>query len=321
MLPVPRLGPYELVTRIGLSSSAEVYAARHLETGEEVSIKRLLPHANEDDELREGFDEEIKRTLQSNQKGLIRGIELLEAPSASGTRGEACLVMEFISGESFSELLKRKANHPPTQSVLVHVAQELASILEGLHQRAPTPWVHGDLSAKNLMIGNDGEFTLIDLGSLGPAGASPKDAGTPRYAAPERRNETQALSPCLDVYSLGVLLWELASGRRWQQGEQGDLPAESALKGSAIETLIMRATAPEMDSRPKDASELKRALRALATPTQGREWLEWISEGTEQASAPSKELSNKEGIIAWTGLLAALTLILWVGLWFIAQMQ
>ncbi len=204
MVPVPRLGPYELNARIHLSASAEVFEATHVETGQKVSIKRLLPHALEDRELSDHFRNEVRLALRSRHPGLVRGLEVVEAPSPEGASGELCLVMEFIEGRPLSDILEGAQGAPAPSPVLVHVAYTLASILEGLHTRSEEPLVHGDISAKNIMVGDEGQLSVVDLGSLVAAGALSRDAGTPRYVAPERAHRSAPMTPAVDMYGIGV---------------------------------------------------------------------------------------------------------------------
>ena len=256
--------------------------------------------------------------MRCDHPGLTRGLEVVEAPSAQGVPGEPCLVMEFIQGQSFSQLLKREGQEPPSESALVHVAFELATILEELHHHPSEPLVHGDISAKNLLVGPSGKLTLIDLGSLAPAGSHSLDAGTPRYAAPERQEEALILAPSLDIYGVGALLWELAMGACWDT-ERSDLIVQESTSGHPIMRIIARASASDATKRFQSASELRQTLDPLLSAKGEAAWRRWLNHEVAEGEN-SVALRSDEGLKAWAALVGALGLITWVGLWFIAQM-
>lgn len=308
-----RLGSYALLNRIGLSSTAEVFAAQHVEGGEPVAIKRLLPHALEDPETLARFEDEIQATMANTHPGLVRGLEVLTAPAPEGQVGDPCLVMVLVDGAALSDLLDSQT--PAAQDALSHAAWGLAWSLEPLHKAGVA---HGDVSGRNVLVDGEGDFTWLDLGSAGPDGSDATDAGTPRYVSPERR-EQRLVTTRGDIYGLGVLLWELAVGQRWPVDAPPDgLPASCPASGTALGDLIGRCLARQPEARPANAGALRAALSGLGGDAhRGRPaWRSWAG---SPSGAPEPGVSARQGILAWAALLSALGIALWTAAWFIAQ--
>lgn len=314
-----QLGPYVLLQRLGLSSSSEVYEAEHRESGARVVIKRALPHAWEDPEQRARFEREITLVMNQTHPALVRGVEVITGPSAAEERpGDACLVMHRVEGQSLRELLERHPEPLLSEAALADAALSLTEGLNVLHEAQAPCLVHGDLSAGNLLAREDGTMTLVDLGSAAPVGVVSGDGGTPRYAPPERQPGAP-LSTAGDVYSLGVLLWELAAGRRWPTESPRQLPNSSPLSGTAMGELISRCVASDPTARPRDAAAIRAIAAARATPDGGNAWRRWLSAALSQPAERPAEV-EREGRHAWFVLSAALGLALWTATWFIAQM-
>ena len=299
-----RLGRYELLRRIALSSTAEVHLARPVEGGERVAIKRLLPHALEDPEQRARFTREIEAAMSQTHPGLARGLEVVD-----GRPGEPCLVMTYVEGPTLAELLTDGRGVAP-QGALVHAAIALATSMEALHGGRGGARVHGDISARNVVARGDGAFTLLDLGSSAGEGAEAMDAGTPRYVCPERRGGGP-LTTRGDVYSAGVLLWELTMGRRWPI----DGPPAATSTDTHLGALIERCLSETPDARPANASAL-RALLGEPGPDTREAWLRWTGATTEVVTP---QVSATQGALAWVALIGALTVATATAAWFIAQ--
>lgn len=310
MVPARRIGGYALLGQLGLSGTAEVFEAQPVGGGEPVAIKRLLPHALEMPEVRARFDQEVQATLANTHRGLSRGLEVIEGPAPEGQRGDPCLVMTLIRGEALSARLGGAALH---LDALAHAARGLASSLRPLHEAATA---HGDISGRNVLVDEAGDFTWIDLGSAGPDGSPATDAGTPRYASPER-DEHGLITLRGDVHGLGILLWELAAGQRWPTDSPPTaLPQGCPATGTALGDLIERCLSREPEARPANAAEFLRALDAAGVDTQqGRQ--AWGRPSASTEAEPS--LSTTQGILAWAALVSALAIAVWTAAWFIAQ--
>jgi len=314
-VPLRQIGRYELTERLGLSDTSEVYAARDIESGVMVAIKRALPHAWETPEHRVRFEKEIARVMAQTHQGLVRGIEVISGPSTA----DPCLVMHWVDGTTLRTLLDNLDSPPPPKAALVHLVATLADTLSVLHTSPEGAIVHGDISAGNVVAHRDGTFTMLDLGSAGPTGEPSGDHGTPRYAPPER-TPGAPLTTRGDIYSLGVLLWELASGRRWPAEAPRHLPESSPIGGTEIGALIGRCIASDTQARPMDAQ----ALRALAAQDSSEgdraAWCQWLTAAVARGESVEEPPSAEQGKRAWLGLTLGIGLTVWTAAWFIAQM-
>lgn len=308
-----RLGSYEVLKRISLSSTAEVFSAQHIESGEHVAIKRLLPHAFEEPEVRARFEDEVRATMANTHPGVVRGLEVLAAPAPEGQVGDPCLVMALVDGTALSALL---ASRPAVaQAALLHAARDLASSLQPLHKAGVA---HGDVSGKNVLVDREGDFTWLDLGSAAVDGTAATDAGTPRYVSPERTAQRRVTTRG-DIYGLGVLLWELAVGQRWPVDAPLEaLPASCPSSGTALGDLIGRCVSRQPEARPANAGELLASLSDLGGDVH-RERQAWRSWTGSPSGSPEPGITARQGIVAWAVLLSALGIALWTAAWFIAQ--
>ena len=304
--PRRRLGRYDIVRVIGLSATAEVVEGRAPDA--RVAIKRLLPHAHEDPELRARFADEITRTLAQSDPAVVRGLEVIEAP---GTQAP-CLVMPYLDGVTLAAHLSRQELRPANAPALRHAACALARCLSPLHDHPEGPLAHGDISAKNVIIDPTGHVTLLDLGTLSPHGADQRDLGTPRYLCPDRRR-TGRVTTQGDIYGVGVLLWEMATGQRWPMTHPQP-PLPTPLSTTALGQLIQRCLASDPEARPANAAQLTQALDACASPEDRHAWRRWTD---PQLSGASDALT---GATAWVALIVALSIATTTALWFINQM-
>jgi hypothetical protein len=179
------------------------------------------------------------------------------------------LVMEYVPGETLRDLLRRVAG-PLPQAEALNYARQLCSVLTYLHHQYP-PVVFRDLKPGNVMVTPEGQLKLIDFGiarlfSPGKI-ADTAQFGTPGYAPPEQYGgQTE---PRSDIFSLGVLLHQMLTGHNPTASPFALPPARSLNPAipQALESLITRATAYEIEDRVPTADEFCSALEAaIARP-------------------------------------------------------
>ena len=192
-------GRYSLTTRIASGGMGEVFFARRGD--ETLVVKRLLPHLTADAVARERFVDEARIASQVRHPNLVKILELGQVD------GQWFIAMEYVAGTSLHELM---ALGPLEVNEALRITADVAGALAAVHSASdvrgqPLHAVHGDVTPRNVLIRNDGVVKVIDFGVSGVRGG-----GTLEYRAPEGDD---------DQFSLGVILWELLSGRGLFHGE------------------------------------------------------------------------------------------------------
>lgn len=244
-------GRYRIVSPLGAGGMGEVYRAEDLRLRQAVALKFLPEHLAGDPARLEMLLLEVRMGRQVSHPNVCR------LHDVGDVEGHTFLSMEYVEGEDLARLLKR-IGRLPTEKAL-EVARGICAGLAAAHAKGV---LHRDLKPANIMIDGHGEPRLTDFGLAVPVESSgeAERAGTLAYAAPEQLDGAPA-SLRTDLYSLGLVLYELITGRR---------PHEAR---TAQELRVARRTLPEPPSRwardlPPSADEI--VLRCLAPEAAGR---------------------------------------------------
>ena len=242
MQPGQSLAHYTVVKKIGAGGMGEVYRASDTKLGRDVAIK-VLPAGFDKDPERLGRFQREARTLATLQHPNIASVYGLETVD-----GQTFLVMELVEGEDLSERLSRGALE---MDRVVDIAGQIATGLEAAHDKGV---VHRDLKPANVKLGADGSVKILDFGLArayegdadngeGSATSPTMTAamtnagvilGTAAYMSPEQaRGKT--LDKRTDIFSFGVVLYEMLTGSRPFQGETLSDTLASVLKEHADE--------------------------------------------------------------------------------------
>ena len=230
MLEVGQLiGNYKVVRRIGAGGMGEVYEAVHQQIGTRAAIKVLLPTHSQDAEMLNRFFNEARAVNIVGHPGLVRIFECGRLPD-----GAAYIVMEYLEGESLRARLRRVGGRLDGSSLLI--ARQIANALAATHAKKI---IHRDLKPDNLMLVPDSDMPtgerikILDFGIAKLAADTAGDSadgnlvddggvvrtrtglilGTPAYMAPEQCRGLGLVDEKADVYSLGIILFEMLSGR------------------------------------------------------------------------------------------------------------
>jgi len=195
---------YRVIERVGAGGMGEVYRARDLKLGQIVALKFLPPELVRDPERLEGMLAEVRVARQVTHPNVCRVHDIEESD------GTYFLSMEFVDGEDLASLLRRIGRLPVDKAV--EIAREICVGLAAIHERGV---LHRDLKPANVMIDGRGHARITDFGlaELQSASADPEMiVGTPAYMAPE---SFAGGPPTIqrDVYSLGLVLYELFTGK------------------------------------------------------------------------------------------------------------
>ncbi|MBK7076658.1 MAG: protein kinase [Myxococcales bacterium] len=191
---------YELIELIGHGGMGDVYRALDRELDEEVALKIVKDALVNVPGVLERFRVEVKLARRVTHKNVARTYELGRAD------GLTFFTMELVAGESLTERLRAG---PLPAGVAVAIAVELCDALAAAHAVGV---VHRDLKPDNVLIARDGRVVLTDFGVAAVAADESATSGTPRYMAPEQTRGEPA-TPACDVYALGLVLYEMLTGR------------------------------------------------------------------------------------------------------------
>jgi serine/threonine-protein kinase len=276
------LGAYRLSALVGAGAMSVIYAAEHVRLGRRVAIKLLRREFTADPAAVRRFFQEARAVNQIRHPHIVEVTDFVEEPG-----GDNYTVMELLEGESLAELLARHGPLPPWRAA--RIGAQIARALSAVHAAGI---VHRDLKTENAVLverGGDDFVKLLDFGVAklldGSAGRPLHQTGagaiigTPAYMSVEQA-AGRPIDQRSDLYSLGVILYEMITGRRPFDAESyGELviqhlavepppPSRCAGPDAAVppelEALIMRCLAKEPADRPAAADELAAALEALA---------------------------------------------------------
>src|SRR5450755_2776720 len=248
------LGHYHILGKIGAGGMGEVYRARDSKLGREVALKVLPPDMARDPERLARFQREARAVAALNHPHIVTIYSVEELD------GVHFLTMELVEGQSLDRRISE--NGLPLDQI-VEIASALADSLAAAHEKGI---VHRDLKPANVMVTGDGRVKVLDFGlakdvsaeksgdaTLTSAGHTQAGMvmGTPAYMSPEQTSG-RVLDHRTDIFSLGVLLHEMATGKR---------PFEGTSSAELI-SAILRDTPPSVtDLRSDLPSDLARIIR------------------------------------------------------------
>jgi eukaryotic-like serine/threonine-protein kinase len=262
-----KIGPYEIVAPIGAGGMGEVYRARDTRLGREVAIKVLPASFASDPERLRRFEQEARAT------GMLNHPNILAVFDVGTHQGSPYLVTELLEGQTLREEL------PTPRRKALDYARQIAAGLAAAHAKGVT---HRDLKPDNLYITNDGRVKILDFGLAKVAavesdsdatvtgGTTPGIAmGTVGYMSPEQARG-QVADHRSDIFSFGVVLYEMLSGQRafHRDSTMDTLSAilkedPPALADAALEPVVRRCLEKSPDQRFQSASDLGFAIQAL----------------------------------------------------------
>jgi len=213
-------GRYQIIEVLGKGGMGKVYRALDKKLNEEVALKLVKPEIASDKKTLERFSNELKIARKIAHKNVGRMYELMEE------KGTHFITMEYVPGEDLKSFIKRAG--PLSAGKTTFIARQ---VCEGLAEAHELGVVHRDLKPQNIMIDKEGNSRIMDFGiarSLKAKGITDAGVmiGTPEYMSPEQvdAKETDQRS---DIYSLGVILYEMVTGRA---PFEGDTPLSVAVK-------------------------------------------------------------------------------------------
>jgi serine/threonine-protein kinase len=317
-VPVPGAwGPLHIIERIGRGSYGDVYRAVDTQLSRDVALKLL---ARRQGVLPERLVEEGRRLARVRHPNVVT---VFGAETIDGRHG---IWMELMPGSTLAGEVATSGPLPLFEAA--RITRDLAGALEAVHAAG---LLHRDIKAQNVLRASDGRPVLTDFGAgrdLDPAGdGSPERTGTPVYVAPETVADGQT-SVASDIYSLGVLLYFLLTGRYPVSGRsigeiarahrQGrGVPAERHRRDipRSLAAILRRATDPEPSKRFRSAADLERALSAWLA---SHEWRRGVADAFRTGGASAIDALLLRPPAQRAIAVVAVALVIGV-LWFVAN--
>ncbi len=279
MLNFQRLEPdtvlverFRVLRRIGGGGFGTVYLVEDQVVAEELVLKILSPHLSQDELMIRRFVQELRLTRRITHANVIRIHDLLDL------QGAHAISMEYFAGRDLGALIRERG--PMESPRALHLAAQIAEGLVAAHELGI---IHRDIKPANLLVGEADLVKIVDFG-LASVGQSTRSrltqsgilVGTPEYISPEQITGHD-VDGRTDLYSLGVVLYELLSGRQPFQGpnavnvlfqhlEPDVPPLRTLVPGlpAELDELVMRCMSRFPDDRPANARELLGLLARAA---------------------------------------------------------
>lgn len=209
---------YELQWIIGRGGMSTVWLAHDTEKLRDVAVKILKPEYTENEEFRARFRNEASAAQHLSSPNVVNTYDSGEVEAPDNGTVFCYIIMEYIRGESLADVLSREASLP--QNLALDVLTQTAAGLKAIHDAG---LVHRDIKPGNLLITSDGFVKITDFGIAKAAAAVPLTrtgmvVGTAQYVSPEQAQGDQ-VGPASDVYSLGVVGFEMLAGYRPFSGD------------------------------------------------------------------------------------------------------
>jgi hypothetical protein len=264
---------YRIVSPLGKGGMGEVYRAEDLRLGQTVALKFLPRSLAQTEDARERFTREVRLARQVSHPNVCRVFDIGEIPEsgdAGKTHTHTFLTMEFVDGEDLASLMRRIGRLPADKAV--EIARQLCAGLAAAHEHGI---IHRDLKPANIMLDGRGRVRITDFGLAGLAvdieGAEAR-AGTPAYMSPEQFAGGE-VTPKSDLYSLGLVLYEIFTGKRPFDASSSEEMARQRDKSAPthpsqivkdidplVERVILRCLEKDPAKRPVSALQVAAAL-------------------------------------------------------------
>ncbi len=262
------VGPYQVVNQLGQGGMASVYKAYHAKLDRHVAIKVLHQAFKEDPDFIARFEREAQIVAKLEHPHIVPVYDYSEH------EGQPYLVMKFVEGRTLKRVL---SDGPLPLESITSIMGSVAGALTYAHQKGV---LHRDIKPSNIMIDTNGVPYLTDFGlaRIAQAGASTMSAdmilGTPQYISPEQAAGTGTLDARTDIYSLGVILYEMVVGRVPYNADTpyaivhkhiyDELPRPSSINPEippAVEDVLVRALAKQPEGRFVSAVQMMDTFR------------------------------------------------------------
>jgi serine/threonine protein kinase len=255
-------GRYQIIEKLGSGGMGKVYKVLDKEVNAKVALKLVKPEIAADEKTIERFRNELKMARDIGHKNVCRMYDL------NREKGSYYITMEYVSGEELKGMIRMMGQLSAGKAISI-----AKQVCEGLAEAHRLGVVHRDLKPQNIMIDKEGNARIMDFGiarSLKAKGITEKGLiiGTPEYMSPEQA-EGKGIDHRSDIYSLGIILYEMVTGREPFEGEtplgiamkhKSEIPKDPRELNTQIpedlSKVILRCMEKDKENRFQNAEEL-----------------------------------------------------------------
>ena len=247
-----RLPQFDIIEQIGRGGMGVVYKARQVQLDRVVALKIIPPSDSAQQDFVERFSREARAMGKLNHPNVVQLYDFGE------TNGLYYIVMEFVDGANLRQLMQTGKLTPIEAMSIV---PKICSALEYAHEEGV---IHRDIKPENLLVDKRGHVKIADFGLAKLLRREPLEMtltlsgmalGTARYMAPEQLDKPESVDHRADIYSLGVVIYEMLTG----EVPQGKflLPSEKVKVDSRMDEIVMHALERDVHRRYQNASEVR----------------------------------------------------------------
>ena len=257
----------KILSQIGKGGMGVVYLAEHVRLEKKFAVKCLTPQLTSNPQFVERFDKEAKAQARLSHQNIVQISDFFE------NEGQFYLVMEYVDGDSLEDVIKRRHALPEKEALSL-----FKDILGGLNYAHSKGIIHRDIKPSNILLTKDGTAKIMDFGIALMTGVERNTRtgtaiGSPHYMSPEQIRNPKAMDHRSDVYSAGIVLYEMLTG---QVPFEGNTDADVQLKhitdkpqdirivnkniSQALSDVVMKALEKNPDDRFSGCGEVARAL-------------------------------------------------------------
>jgi serine/threonine protein kinase len=284
LMSLPTIRGISIIRQIGEGGMGCVWEAEQKSLGRRVAVKALSPNLATNPHFMSRFRQEAKALAKLSHPSIVSVYDLIEEGS------DCCIIMEYIEGPGGGEPIDVKSLMHNQSLQVTQVKQIIIQVLKALQTAHERGIIHRDVKPSNIMVDAGFHAKVVDFGIAALQGTADDrrltvaggTMGTLDYMAPEQLNDAKSVDARADIYSAGVVLYEMLTGKLPRGAFS---PPSVVVNGLAAgwDTVVMKALAPERKDRFGNAAEMAAAIETIPVDN---------SEKTVVPAAPRKPKSS-----------------------------